>query len=127
MQDDSMVITADTIVWMDNTVLGKPTNKTDAKKMLQTLSGRTHEVITGVCISTLAKAKVFHVITEVTFATLNEDEINYYLDKYAPYDKAGSYGIQEWIGFIAVEKIVGSYFNVMGLPIQRLYRELKNW
>lgn len=127
MQDHTMVITADTIVWLSGKVLGKPKDKADAKAMLQNLSGKTHEVITAVCISTLAKTKAFHVVSEVSLAELDESEIDYYLENYAPYDKAGSYGIQEWIGFIAVEKIVGSYFNVMGLPIQRLYNELKNW
>lgn len=127
MQDHTMVVTADTIVWLGGEVLGKPKDKADAKAMLQKLSGKTHEVITGVCISTLVKTKAFHVVSEVSFAELDKSEIDYYLENYAPYDKAGSYGIQEWIGFIAVEKIVGSYFNVMGLPIQRLYKELKNW
>jgi septum formation protein len=95
--------------------------------MLQKLSGKTHQVITGVCICTTAKRKVFHVISEVRFARLTDMEIEYYLENFKPYDKAGSYGVQEWIGYVGVEHINGSYFNVMGLPIQRLYNELKRW
>jgi len=127
MENNTLLITADTIVWHEGRVLGKPTDKADAAAMLQALSGKTHQVITGVCISTLRKRKTFHVISEVRFAKLNPKEINYYIENFNPYDKAGAYGIQEWIGFIGVEFIEGSYFNVMGLPIQRLYTELKNW
>ncbi|MDO9633766.1 MAG: Maf-like protein [Paludibacter sp.] len=127
MTEDMMVITADTIVLLEGKVLGKPKDKGEAMKMLQTLSGKTHQVITGVCITTQIRRRTFHTTSEVRFAHLNEAEIAYYLDNYAPYDKAGSYGVQEWIGFIAVEQISGSYFNVMGLPIQRLYNELKRW
>jgi septum formation protein len=127
MTDDLMVITADTIVLLEGKVLGKPTDKEDARKMLQSLSGKTHQVITGVCITTNLRRRTFHTISEVRFAHLSDEEIGYYLDNYTPYDKAGSYGVQEWIGFIAVEQITGSYFNVMGLPIQRLYNELKRW
>lgn len=127
LNDELMVITADTIVFLDGKVLGKPVDKADAFKMLQRLSGKTHQVITGVCISTNLRRRTFHTISEVKFARLNDAEIDYYLEHYAPYDKAGSYGVQEWIGFIAVEQINGSYFNVMGLPIQRLYNELKRW
>lgn len=127
LDDELMVITADTIVFLDGKVLGKPDDKADAFKMLQRLSGKTHQVITGVCISTNLRRRTFHTISEVKFARLNDSEIEYYLEYYAPYDKAGSYGVQEWIGFIAVENINGSYFNVMGLPIQRLYNELKRW
>jgi septum formation protein len=123
LDDELMVITADTIVFLDGKVLGKPVDKADAFKMLQRLSGKTHQVITGVCISTNLRRRTFHTISEVKFARLNDSEIEYYLEHYAPYDKAGSYGVQEWIGFIAVENINGSYFNVMGLPIQRLYNE----
>lgn len=125
--DDIMIITADTIVLLEGKVLGKPNGKDAAKKMLQHLSGKTHQVITGVCITTKNRRRTFHTVSEVRFAHLNEGEIDYYLEHYAPYDKAGSYGVQEWIGFIAVEQITGSYFNVMGLPIQRLYNELKRW
>ena len=127
MDENTMLITADTIVWLEGRVLGKPTDKADATAMLKALSGKTHQVITGVCISTLGKRKTFHVISEVRFARITPQEINYYLDNYEPYDKAGAYGVQEWIGYIGVEYIEGSYFNVMGLPIQRLYTELRRW
>ena len=127
MAENTLLITADTIVWHEGTVFNKPKDRADATRMLNALSGKTHEVITGVCISTLTKRKTFHVISEVHFAHLTTDEIEYYLDHYKPYDKAGAYGVQEWIGFIGVEHIEGSYFNVMGLPIQRLYTELKRW
>ncbi len=127
MTDNTLLITADTIVWHEGQVFGKPEDRKDAFRMLQSLSGKKHQVITGVCISTKDKRKVFSVITEVKFSRLSAKEINYYLDNFQPYDKAGSYGVQEWIGYIAVEHIDGSYYNVMGLPIQRLYNELKNW
>ena len=127
IDNETLLITADTIVWHEGMVLGKPKDKIDAKRMLKQLSGKTHEVITGVCISTTVKRKVFHVVSEVRFATLTENEIDYYLENFKPYDKAGSYGVQEWIGYVGVEHINGSYFNVMGLPIQRLYNELKRW
>lgn len=127
IDDETLLITADTIVWHEGKVIGKPTDKADAKRMLKRLSGKTHEVITGVCICTSKKRKVFHVISEVRFASLAESEIDYYLENFKPYDKAGSYGVQEWIGYIGVEHINGSYFNVMGLPIQRVYNELKKW
>ena len=127
MTENTLLITADTIVWHEGNVFGKPADKADAARMLNALSGKTHEVITGVCISTLSKHKTFHVISEVRFAKLSPTEINYYLENYKPYDKAGAYGVQEWIGFVGVEHIDGSYFNVMGLPIQRLYTELKRW
>lgn len=125
MQEDDLIITADTIVYLDGEVLGKPRDAADAVRMLRLLSGKTHQVITGVCITTQAFQKSFAAVTEVTFDTLSEEEIDYYVSKYAPMDKAGSYGIQEWIGFIGVTGMKGSYFNVMGLPVQRLYRELK--
>lgn len=127
IDDETLLITADTIVWHEGKVLGKPTDKNEAKQMLKQLSGKTHQVITGVCITTTRKRKTFHVISEVRFSSLNEAEIDFYLENYKPYDKAGSYGVQEWIGYIGVEHINGSYFNVMGLPIQRLYNELKRW
>lgn len=127
MDENTMVITADTIVWHEGKVLGKPKDEDDAHKMLRTLSGKTHQVITGVCISTINKRKIFHVITEVSFSKLTDSEIDFYIENYKPYDKAGSYGVQEWIGFVGVEYISGSYYNVMGLPIQRLYNELKRW
>jgi septum formation protein len=127
MNDNTLLITADTIVWHEGKVFGKPTDKADATRMLKALSGKTHQVITGVCISTLNRRKTFHVISEVRFSRLLPAEIEFYLNNYQPYDKAGSYGVQEWIGYIGVEHIEGSYFNVMGLPIQRLYTELKRW
>lgn len=127
MQDNTLLITADTIVWHEGRVMNKPANEAEARQMLTKLSGKTHQVITGVCISSLRKRRVFHVISEVRFARLSDAEIDYYLDNYKPYDKAGSYGVQEWIGFVGVEHINGSYFNVMGLPVQRLYNELKRW
>ena len=125
MQADELIITADTIVWLDGKVMGKPRDAEEAREMLRALSGQTHQVITGVCLTTPTYQKAFATLTDVTFATLSEEEITYYVDRYSPMDKAGSYGIQEWIGFIGVESISGSYFNVMGLPIQRLYTELK--
>lgn len=127
LNEQTMLITADTIVWHHGKVLGKPVDRQDAYRMLQTLSGKTHQVITGVCISTLERTKTFHVISEVRFSNITDTEINYYLDNYKPYDKAGAYGVQEWIGFVGVEHINGSYYNVMGLPVQRLYNELKRW
>lgn len=127
MTDNTLLITADTIVWHEGQVFGKPVDKKEAFRMLQSLSGKKHQVITGVCISTKNKRKVFSVITEVKFSRLSTKEITYYLDNFQPYDKAGSYGVQEWIGYVAVDHIDGSYFNVMGLPIHRLYSELKNW
>lgn len=127
MQADTLLITADTIVWANNTVYGKPSNEEDAKAMLRTLSGKTHQVITGVCIRTEQQECSFAAVSEVTFAELSDAEIEYYVTRYKPYDKAGSYGVQEWIGYIGVENINGSYFNVMGLPIQRLYKELQKF
>lgn len=124
MQLDELIITADTIVWLDGKVLGKPQDRKDALQMLRTMSGRTHEVFTGVCITTTDWQRSFTAQTEVRFATLSEDEIIYYVDNFKPMDKAGAYGVQEWIGFIGVENISGSYYNIMGLPVQRLYREL---
>ena len=122
---DELIITADTIVWLDGRVLGKPADEADACRMLRELSGRTHRVMTGVTLSTAAFQKSFAVTSEVEFAPLTEEEITYYVDHYRPLDKAGAYGVQEWIGFIGVRRLSGSYFNVMGLPIQRLYQELK--
>lgn len=122
---DELVITADTIVWLDGTVMGKPKDEEEAKDMLMRLSGKTHQVITGVCLTTASTQKTFATVTDVTFATLTDEEVDYYVTRYQPMDKAGSYGVQEWIGFVGVENLSGSYFNVMGLPIQRLYTELK--
>lgn len=124
MQPGELMITADTIVWLDGQVLGKPVDREDALRMLRTMSGRSHEVFTGVCITTTEWQRSFTAQTEVRFATLSEEEIAYYVDKFQPMDKAGAYGVQEWIGFIGVENISGSYYNIMGLPVQKLYREL---
>lgn len=124
MQPGELMITADTIVWLDDKVLGKPWDREDALQMLRTMSGRTHKVFTGVCITTTDWQRSFTAQTEVRFATLSEDEIIYYVDNFKPMDKAGAYGVQEWIGFIGVENISGSYYNIMGLPVQKLYREL---
>ena len=124
MQPDELIITADTIVWLDGKVLGKPRDREDALQMLRTMSGRTHKVFTGVCITTTDWQRSFTAQTEVRFATLSEDEIIYYVDNFKPMDKAGAYGVQEWIGFIGVENISGSYYNIMGLPVQKLYLSL---
>lgn len=124
--DDEVLLTADTIVVVDDKVLGKPVDADDARRMLSMISGKTHQVITGVCLSTRKKTHSFSVETDVTFKILESDEIDYYIENYKPFDKAGAYGIQEWIGYIGVESIKGSYFNVMGLPVQRIYKELKN-
>jgi len=124
IEDNELIITADTIVWLDGKVLGKPEDSAHAKEMLASLSGKTHQVMTGVCITTKDIRKEFVSVTDVTFNTLSMEEIDYYVINYKPFDKAGAYGIQEWIGYIGVQSISGSYFNVVGLPIQRLYREL---
>lgn len=126
MYSDELIITADTIVYVDGEVLGKPQNKIDAARMLKMISGKCHDVITGVCLLTSNKRISFSVKTKVSFAQITDDEISFYIENYKPYDKAGAYGIQEWIGYIGVDSIQGSYFNVMGLPVQRLYSELKN-
>lgn len=125
LQSDELMITADTIVWLEGEVLGKPADRAEAISMLQRMSGRTHEVYTGVSITTTEWQRSFAVQTEVKFATLTNEEIVYYVDRFQPMDKAGAYGVQEWIGFIGVEHIEGNYFNIMGLPVQRLYKELK--
>ena len=127
---DQLVIGSDTGVLVEDEngelqMLGKPVDEEDARRMLRALSGKTHQVITGVCLMTIDSQKAFATVTDVTFCHLSEEEIGYYVERYRPMDKAGSYGIQEWIGFVGVESISGSYFNVMGLPIQRLYTELK--
>lgn len=127
LKENSLLITADTIVLLGDKVLGKPKDCDEAKLMLAELSGQTHIVATGVCISTQRKKHSFVVTSEVRFAKIEQNEIDYYVDKYKPLDKAGAYGVQEWIGYIAVEYISGSYFNIMGLPVQRLYQELKNF
>jgi len=123
--DNDLLITADTIVWLRGEVLGKPADRDEAIQMLKKLSGCTHQVYTGVALTTKAWQRSFYVETHVHFAALNDEDILYYVDTYKPYDKAGAYGVQEWIGYVGVEGLEGSYYNVMGLPVQRLYRELR--
>ena len=127
MSDNDLLITADTIVATYDRILGKPANREEAIEMLRYLSDHVHEVITGVCLTTKDKTVSFSVASAVCFGRLEEEDIIYYVDKYRPFDKAGSYGIQEWIGYIGVEAINGSFYNVMGLPVQRLYQELKKF
>jgi septum formation protein len=127
ISDNEIVIAADTIVWCNDRVLGKPVDLEDAKHILKEISGNTHEVITGVTIFSLSKELTFSDSTKVTFEALSEEEICFYVDEFKPYDKAGAYGIQEWIGLIACSHIDGSYFNVVGLPVQRLYKELQKF
>ncbi|MDD4713508.1 MAG: Maf-like protein [Bacteroidales bacterium] len=122
-----LVITADTIVCRDGRIFGKPTDQADAIRMLKALSGKSHWVYTGVCLTSLEHQRSFTAATEVFFSSLTEAEIIWYVEHYQPFDKAGAYGVQEWIGFVGVEKISGSYFNVMGLPVHQLYTELKNF
>lgn len=124
LDDNDILITSDTIVWLNNKALGKPKDYDDAFEMLTEMSGTTHKVITSVCLKTTIKEIVFYEETLVTFTELSSEEIKYYLNNYQPFDKAGSYGIQEWIGLVAIEKIEGSYANVVGLPTHRLYQEL---
>lgn len=125
IEENDLLITADTVVVLGKEIMGKPKNREDAGRMLRELSGKVHQVYTGVTIMTKYGHHSFTSATDVKFADLSDDEINYYVEKYRPFDKAGAYGIQEWIGYIGVESIHGSFFNVMGLPVQRLYRELK--
>lgn len=122
--DKDLLITADTIVCMGNQVLGKPGDREHAREMLKVLSGKIHQVITGMCLTSSKKEVVFSDVTHVEFKVLSEDEIEYYVDAYQPYDKAGAYGIQEWIGLTGVVRIDGSFFNVVGMPVQRLYEEI---
>lgn len=125
--NNEIVVTADTVVILDQQIMNKPADKQEAMAMLSALSGNTHIVMTGVCIVSKEKEESFDDTTEVTFKTLTEQEIEYYVDNYKPYDKAGAYGAQDWIGMVAIEKIVGSHFNVMGLPIHLVYRHLTSW
>lgn len=127
MAPNELLITADTIVYVDGEVMGKPKNAEQAKEMLHKLSGKTHQVITGVTIVTAKRTENFGVTSQVKFTNITYEEINFYVDNYLPFDKAGAYGIQEWIGIVAVEEIKGSYFNVVGLPVQRLYQKLKTF
>lgn len=124
LKDDAILITADTIVSVNGEILGKPADPVSAAGMLKKLSGRKHEVITAVCLKSKTKTRVFHALTTVTFKKLSDSEISYYIDHFRPYDKAGSYGVQEWIGYIGIAHINGSFFNVMGLPVKELYEEL---
>jgi septum formation protein len=124
LNDKDLLITSDTIVWLEGKALGKPKDAKDAFTMLRAMSGKKHEVITSVCLKTTSFQKIINDITSVTFKELSDDEIHYYINNYKPFDKAGAYGIQEWIGFIGIDKIEGSYFNVVGLPVHKLYKEL---
>ena len=123
---DELLITADTVVCLGERILGKPGNRAEAVGMLRELSGRCHTVVTGVCVSTTGQQRTFSSSTNVWFKSLSEEEIAYYVDCYKPFDKAGAYGIQEWIGYIGITRIDGSFYNVMGLPVQRLYEVLKD-
>ena len=124
LAENDVVITSDTIVWLNDKAIEKPKDKPHAIEMLQEISGKCHKVITSICIKTFSSKKVFYDVTKVCFKSLSIEEITYYVENYQPFDKAGAYGIQEWIGFIGVNKIEGSYFNVMGLPVHKLYEEL---
>lgn len=124
LAQNDVLVTSDTIVWLNGTALGKPKDAADAFAMLQKLSNQTHEVITSVCLKSIEKTEVFYCVTKVTFATLSDAAIQYYLDQYQPFDKAGSYGIQDWIGLIGISKIEGSYTNVVGLPTELLFQKL---
>lgn len=125
LADDELLITADTVVIIGQEVLGKPADAREACGMLRKLSGKTHQVTTGVCLTTRLQQEAFSVTTDVTFKELSDEEIDYYIEHYRPFDKAGAYGIQEWIGYIGVTALKGSYFNVMGLPVQRIYEALQ--
>ena len=127
MAPNELLITADTIVYVEGEVMGKHKTDEQAKEMLHKLSGKSHQVITGVTIVTADRTEDFGVTSQVKFAEITDEEINFYVDNYLPFDKAGAYGIQEWIGIVAVEEIKGSYFNVVGLPVQRLYQKLKTF
>ncbi|MCA0350277.1 MAG: Maf family nucleotide pyrophosphatase [Bacteroidetes bacterium] len=126
INENEIVITSDTIVWLDNKALGKPKDFNHALEMLLQMAGKTHEVITSVCFKTASKMDILNCITKVTFSQITEKEIRYYLDVFKPFDKAGSYGIQEWIGLIGISRIEGSYTNVVGLPTEMVFNYLKN-
>ena len=121
---NDLLITADTIVWLDGEVFGKPSDREDAFRILKKLSGKEHQVISGVCLTGMEKQKSFYSISNVSFRELSDKEIYFYIDEFKPYDKAGAYGIQEWIGYIGITHIEGSFYNVMGLPVQQLYSEI---
>jgi len=124
LKEDELLITADTVVWCEGKVFNKPENFAEGKKMLETLSGKMHEVFTAVCLKSANKQTTFYDVSKVYFKKLKTDEIEYYLTHYSPYDKAGGYGVQDWIGYIGIDKIDGSFYNVMGLPVKELYEEL---
>ena len=124
---NEIIVTSDTIVWFENKALGKPKDAEDAFQMLQSMAGKTHEVITSVCFKTISKSDLLHTITKVTFNPISDEEIQYYIQNYKPFDKAGAYGIQEWIGLMAISKIEGSYTNVVGLPTDLVYDYLSNF
>jgi len=127
LKENDVLVTSDTIVWLNGKALGKPKDYDDAFQMLQQLANQTHEVITSVCLKSIDKTEIFHCLTKVTFANLSDEAIRYYLDNYKPFDKAGSYGIQDWIGLIGISKIEGSYTNVVGLPTEMLFQKLMNY
>ena len=127
LKENDVLVTSDTIVWLNNKALGKPKDYDDAFQMLQQLANKTHEVITSVCLKSIEKTEVFHCVTKVTFSDISDEAIGYYLDNYKPFDKAGSYGIQDWIGLIGISKIEGSYTNVVGLPTEMLFQKLMNY
>ena len=127
IKPDELIITADTIVWLDDSILEKPKDEADAVRMLHLLSGKMHEVFTGVTLTTSERQTSFVAESKVKFATLSDDEIAYYFSHYHPLDKAGAYGVQEWIGYVGVEYIEGSFYNVMGLPVRKLYEALKEF
>lgn len=127
LNENEILVTSDTIVWLNNKALGKPKDYEDAFTILKSLSNATHEVITSVCFKTIAKTETIFEVTKVTFNTLSDDAIRYYLDNYKPFDKAGAYGIQEWIGLVGITKIEGSYTNVVGLPTEKVYQYLNNY
>lgn len=127
LMSKQILLTADTVVWQNGEELGKPAGRDEAISMIERLSGSTHQVFTGVCLRSPVDRRSFFSATEVTFAVLDREEVEFYVERYRPYDKAGAYGVQEWIGHIAVERINGSYFNVMGLPVQKVYSELKEF
>jgi len=127
LHTNEILVTSDTIVWLNNKALGKPQNYDDAFNILKSLSGDTHEVITSVCFKTISKTETIFDVTKVTFNTLSDEDIHYYLDNYKPFDKAGAYGIQEWIGLIGIARIDGSYTNVVGLPTEKVYQYLSNY
>jgi septum formation protein len=127
LSDQELLITADTIVWLGDRVFNKPESRTEAIDMVATLSGRMHEVYTGVCITTKTLQRTFFDMSQVHFGEMERDDIEWYIDQYRPFDKAGAYGIQEWIGYAGIDQIVGSFYNVMGLPTRKLYTELKDF